>query len=236
MHQSSSTRGRRATVIFEDCPWELSSLGSVNTRVPPVSFRPLVRDGSCFSASFQLRQLLRLFHSLMILLLSRRTFSNSSTRLGSHLRFSSPRNGQGHCVCHQLRRSKSEVSERYLARTDLSQNILQIASLKQALEREAEKKTEQRLSKVSPGMTSFEDLESALPHAVQEELETAFSRRCSWRRIGSKTIGRDSLLGRVRRDSIGELRAFSKCPRCLHAPTQVQQTLASAVVFHSTSP
>ena len=47
--------------------------------------------------------------------------------------------------------------------------------------REAEKKTEQRLSKASPDLTSLEDLESGLPHAVQEELETAFLRRHSWR-------------------------------------------------------
>ena len=35
---------------------------------------------------------------------------------------------------------------------------------------------------------------------MQEELETALLRRYSWLRIGSKTIGCDSLLGRVRRE------------------------------------
>ena len=53
---------------------------------------------------------------------------------------------------------------------------------------------------MSLDLTSLEDWESALPHAVQEELETAFLRRYSWLRIGSKTIGCDSLLGRVRRE------------------------------------
>ena len=93
--------------------------------------------------------------------------------------------------------SKAEVSEKYLAGTDLSQNLLQIASLKQAW-REAEKRTEQRLSKSPPDVTSLEHRESALPHAMQEELGTSFLRRYSWLRAGSKMIGCDSLLGRVR--------------------------------------
>ena len=80
--------------------------------------------------------------------------------------------------------SKTEVSEKCLVGTDFSQNLLRVASLEQAW-REAEKRTEQRLSKA----------ESALP-----QLETSFLRRCSWLRTSSKMIGCDSLPGRVRRE------------------------------------
>ena len=118
--------------------------------------------------------------------------------------------------------SKGEVSERYLAGTDFSQNLLQIASLKQAW-REAEKKTEQRLSKASPDLTSLEDLESALPHAVQKELETAFLRRYSLLRIASRTIGRDSLLGRVRREFDWRTPSVSKVSK---VRTRAQTSLA----------
>ena len=95
--------------------------------------------------------------------------------------------------------NKSEVKDTFLASTASASDLVQIACLKQAW-REAERTVEQKLTRTTPDLTSLEDLECALPQTVQLELETAFMRRYSWLRIPSKSIGCDSLLGRIRRE------------------------------------
>ena len=83
--------------------------------------------------------------------------------------------------------SKSAVKATFLAGTAFSDDLVQVAALKQAW-RDAEKKVEMKLSKITSDQSSLEDLK--------------FMRRYSWQRIGSKAMGCvcDSLLGRVRRD------------------------------------